>query len=150
MCKVNYKKEIEELIIKASKIAGKKLTNKVFFIKYQIKGHTPEKLPKNKMAVYTFVYNGTFLKIGKANVRSNARYQSQHYYLKSNTSTLANSLLKDENMSNFITEQNVTQWIKDNCERYDVIINHECGKEALNFVESLLHYKYTPKYEFKK
>lgn len=149
MCKKDYIKEIERLIIEASKATGKKLTKNDFYISHQEKSHIPLRLPKGKMAVYTFIYNGEFLKIGQANKNSSARYQSHHYYVRSGKSTLANSLLNDVNMSSIVTSSNVTQWIKDNCERYDVIINEEHGKETLNFIEGLLQYKYKPRYEFK-
>lgn len=149
MCKIDYGKEIENLITNASKAIGKELTKTDFYINYQGKCHSPQKLPAGKMAVYTFIYNGEFLKIGQANKKSSARYQSHHYYIKSGKSSLANSLLKDESMSSIVTKLNVAQWIKSNCERYDVIINEELGKQTLNFIEGLLQYKYKPKYEFK-
>lgn len=144
---MNYSNEIKQLIIDASKLIGSPITEKDFYIEYQPLGHKPKALPKGKMAVYTFIYNGTFLKIGQANSKSKARYQSHHYYVDSGSSTLANSLLKDSNMSALVNENNITQWIKDNCERYDVIIDEKYGKTALNFIEGMLHYKYNPKYE---
>ena len=93
------------------------------------------------------MYKGEFLKIGQANVNSPARYQSHHYYTKSGVSTLANSLLNDPNMHNIVTLQNVTQWIKDNCERFDIILNGELGKFVLNFIEGILQYQFNPRYE---
>ncbi len=123
------------------------LKDEDFYILYQPKGHIPIKLPKDKMSVYSFVYNDRFLKIGQANTRSNARYQSQHYHPRSSGSNLANSMLKDPAFSSFLNVDNITSWIKDNCEIYDVIIDARLGKVTLNFIEGLLHYKYNPKYE---
>ena len=123
------------------------MLNQDFYIVYQPQKHTPLPLPKGKMAVYTFVYNGIFLKIGQANKKSKARYQSHHYYIKSGKSTLANSLMKSNLISTPINTTNVTQWIKDNCERYDIIIDEKFGKYTLNFIEGLLHHQYKPKYE---
>jgi hypothetical protein len=40
--------------------------------------HNPGGLEGN-MGVYMFILNGVFLKIGKANVNSDARFRSQHY-----------------------------------------------------------------------
>ena len=87
------------------------------------------------------------MKIGQANQNSNARYQSHPYNVGSANSTLAKSLLKDPSMSGLVNANNVNQWIKDNCERFDVIIDAKHKKVALNFIEGLLHYKYNPKYE---
>ena len=65
----------------------------------------------------------------------------------SGKSTLAKSLLGDTEMSLIVNEGNVAQWIKDNCKRYDVIIDEKYGKNALDFIEGMLHYMYNPKYE---
>lgn len=144
---MDYTKEIHDLIIVTSAAMGKPLTDKDFYIVHQPIHHSSLKLPKGKMAVYTFVYQNKFLKIGQANVKSPARYQSHHYHIKSGDSTLANSLLADPKMQPLVTQQNITQWIKDNCERFDVIINGNLGKLTLNFIEGILHYKYNPIYE---
>lgn len=144
---MNYKNEIRNLIIEASKVADRPLTDNDFEIVHQSLNHIPLKLPKGKMAVYTFLYKGKFLKIGQANFKSNARYQSQHYNLGSARSTLAKILTNDPEMTPLINQENLSDWIKKNCERFDVIINAELGKNTLNFIEGLLHYKYNPKYE---
>ena len=145
---MNYKSEIENLITNTSAVTNTPLMlNQDFYIVYQPQKHTPLPLPKGKMAVYTFVYNGIFLKIGQANKKSKARYQSHHYYIKRGKSTLANSLMKSNLISTPINTTNVTQWIKDNCERYDIIIDEKFGKYTLNFIEGLLHHQYKPKYE---
>ncbi len=144
---MNFTQEINDLIINASAYTGKPLTNQDFIIVHQPVRHKPLSLPPGKMAVYTFVYNGVFLKIGQANVNSKARYQSHPYNVGSANSTLAKSLLNDSSMSALVNIDDVNQWIKDNCERFDVIIDAKHKKVALNFIEGLLHYKYNPKYE---
>lgn len=144
---MNYTKEIINLILNVSIITGKPLTLEAFTIVHQPLKHKPMALPTGKMAVYTFVYNDEFLKIGQANVNSKARYQSHPYNPGSANSTLANSLLNDTSMALLVNTNNVTQWIKDNCERFDIIIDAKYGKHALNFIEGLLHYKYNPRYE---
>lgn len=115
MCN-KYIKEIPKLIIKTSKLAGKPIKRQEIEIVYQPLRHTPKKLPPGKMAVYTFVYNGLFLKIGQANVNSKARYQSHHYHVKSGKSTLANRLLADSTMKTIIVSITISDWIKANCE----------------------------------
>ena len=144
---MNNIKEISDLIVNASASTGKPLTSIDFTVIHQPLRHKPLSLPSGKMAVYTFVYNGAFLKIGQANVNSKARYQSHPYNLGSANSTLAKSLVNDSSMSSIVNSSNVKQWIKDNCERFDVIIDAKHKKVALNFIEGLLQYKYNPKYE---
>lgn len=111
--------------------------------------HTaPRRLPNGKMAIYTFIYEGDFLKIGKVGPNSNARYTSQHYHPNASRSNLAKSILDDIAMKkNGITESNVGEWIKNNCRRIDIEIDAELGFFALELIEALLHYEFTPKYE---
>ena len=108
----------------------------------------PRSLPKGKMAVYTFAYEGVASKIGKAGPNSNARYTSQHYNPKSAMSNLAKSILLDKEMTDKgINEENVGEWIKQNCRRIDIEIDVNLGIFTLEFIEAVLHYKYTPRYE---
>lgn len=146
---MGLKEDIAKLITDASAAIGKPMIEGVDFeIFHQGLNHKPAALPSGKIAVYTFYYNNQFLKIGQANINSKARYQSHHYHQKSGKSTLANSLLADGSMSTLLNPGNVTQWIKSNCERFDVLIDGSIhDKLTLNFVEGLLHYYYKPKYE---
>ena len=146
---MSLKDDIAKKIEDASTAIGKPLKEGVdFYMVYQPLKHNPLALPKGKIAVYTFYYNKQFLKIGQANIKSKARYQSHHYHIKSGRSTLANSLINDPGMNSIVNNNNVTQWIKDNCERFDVIIDgSKHGKMTLNFIEGMLHYCYKPKYE---
>jgi len=141
------KLEITNLIIDETMRAGKPITAKDFTILHQPLNHICPTLPTGKMAVYSFVCNDVFLKVGQANLNSNARYQSHHYYIKSGASTLANSLIKDATMSTLVNATNVTSWVHSNCERFDVLLDAKLGKITLNFIEGLLQYKYQPKYE---
>lgn len=146
---MGLKEEIAKLITDASAAIGKPMIEGIdFYMVHQPLGHKPLALPIGKIAVYTFYYNGQFLKIGQANSNSGPRYQSHHYHIKSGESTLANSLIKDSSMNSLVNNSNVTQWIKDNCKRFDIIIDGtKNDKMTLNFVEGLLHYYYRPKYE---
>ena len=110
--------------------------------------HTPQSLKPGTMGVYTFCYNGRFLKIGKAGPSSNARFLSHHYNPKAASSNLASSILSDADMQDKgITEANVGDWIKQNCRRIDILINADLGIFTLELIEAVLHYKYEPKYE---
>lgn len=146
---MGLKEEIAKLITDASTAIDKPMIEGTDFeIFYQPLNHEPSRLPNDKIAVYTFYYNGNFLKIGHANIKSKARYQSHHYHIKSCQSTLANSLVTDPTMESIVNETNVTNWIKQNCERFDILIDgNKHNKLTLNFVEGLLHYYYKPKYE---
>jgi len=94
-----------------------------------------------------FLLDDEFLKIGKANYRSNARFCSQHYGLNA-PSTLAKSLLSDSKMSRSgIASANIKDWIKTKCRRIDVIIDADLGIFALDLIEGIMHYKFEPKYE---
>ena len=101
----------------------------------------PRKLPDGKMAVYTFIYDGNFLKIGKAGPNSNARYTSQHYNPGSANSNLAKSLIEDAEMEIYgLTENNVSDWIKYNCRRIDIEMDADLGVFTLELVEAVLHF----------
>lgn len=110
--------------------------------------HVPMPLPKNKRAVYMFIHENHFLKIGKAGVNSNARFQSQHYNHKSVSSNLAKSILNDKDMKSYkLNEENISSWIKNNCRRIDILIDSNTSVFKMDLIEAILHYKYEPKYE---
>lgn len=146
---MGLKDEMAKLITDASAAIGKPMIEGIDFeVIHQPLNHMPLRLPNGKIAVYTFYYNGIFLKIGQANIKSKARYQSHHYHIKSGRSTLANSLVSDPTMNSIVNASNVTNWIRQNCERYDVLIDgNKYNKLTLNFIEGLLHYYYNPRYE---
>lgn len=137
---MGLKEDISKLITDASAAIGKPMVEDVdFYMVYQPLKHHPLALPEGEIAVYTFYYNGRFLKIGQANIKSKARYQSHHYNFSA-PSTLAKSLVNDPDMQALVNPSNVTQWIKDNCERFDVIIDGtKHDKMTLNFVETTRH-----------
>ena len=144
---MGLKEDIAKLITDASKAIGKPMIEGVDFdIIYQPLKHKPVSLQKGKIAVYTFYYNGDFLKIGQS--VDNSRYQSNHYTECKGQIRLANSIKADQKMMAVVGNSRIDDWIKNNCERYDVLIDaSKHDKMTLNFVEGLLHYYYKPKYE---
>ena len=46
-----------------------------------------------------------------------------------------------------ITEENISEWIRNNCRRVDILLDVSLGIFALELIESALHYKYEPIYE---
>ena len=146
----DYISEFKRLIQKASFALGKEIDADKYEIVDLGIPHIPQSLPDGKMGIYTFLYKDKdqFLKIGKAGPKSGARFLSQHYNPKSAKSTLAASLIRDNDMKKFeLNEVNVKKWIKDNCRRIDIIMDEELGSFTLELVEAILHYFYKPKYE---
>jgi len=144
---MDYVTEFNNQIQNASIAIGKPLSKESYEVIDRGIPHKPVGLPIGKMGIYTFLFDGHFLKIGKAGANSDARFRSQHYGFYA-PSTLAKSIVSDAEMDSFdINETNVGDWIKANCRRIDVLIDSNMGIFALEFVEGLLHYLYEPKYE---
>lgn len=157
------KKEIQAIISSVSNLLGKEISPDSYEIEILNPPHEPKTLPKHKMGVYMFKYKDDFLKIGKVGEKSNARFQSQHYNPNSSQSNLSKSLLKDFDFKDKerlnLDEENVGDWIKNNCQRINIIIKTNLNddpdlnkaktfdKFTLSLIESILHYKYLPKYE---
>ena len=153
----NLKDEIYQMIESVSDSLGRKLTRdkEIEIVDRGCPHKQPSGLKKGYAAVYTFIDkdNGQFLKIGKANEKSQARFVSQHYGFKA-PSTLANSICDDERMRERGAEKvDIKKWILDNTRRIDILIKCESAdrnKWATTLIEGIMHYKYTPKYEGKK
>jgi hypothetical protein len=145
---IDYVHEIDTLIQEVSLAIGKPISRDTYEIIDRGLPHIPPtRLPAGKMAIYMFLLGDEFLKIGKVNQLSNARFCSQHYGLDAR-STFAKSLLSDSGMSDLnIAPSNIKDWIKGNCRRIDVIIDADLGVFTLELIEGVMHYKYEPKYE---
>lgn len=146
---MDYVKEIRDLILKCAKATVKLINKKEIAVYFLKKNQHPQDLPDDSIAVYCFLYKGEFLKIGQTN--NNTRFKSHHYHMKSNRSTLAPSLIKDEELKlNNKDKENIKDWIINNCKRINIIFPYSHNKEdryLLDFIEGLLHYKYNPRYE---
>lgn len=114
--------------------------------------HIPLELPANSAAVYIFKWNNFYLKVGKVNANSNARYQSQHYNPGSSPSNLARTLRGEPEfhaMAAIIepNDNNWGDWIKTNTTRYNIIIPSNLGKNFVHFAEAFFILKCTPMFE---
>lgn len=139
---------IEEIISDVTSVLDKPIERTRFEVIDRGVPHVPVSLPEGKMGVYIFLYEDRFLKIGKVGLNSNARFKSQHYLPYSSKSNLAKSILSDETMiCKGINEKNVGDWIKNNCQRVDVLIDSSLGIFSLGLIEAVLHYKFEPIYE---
>lgn len=141
-------REFDRIILEVSSVLGKPIEKHKYRIIDRGVPHQPKTLPLQMMGIYTFCYNGEFLKIGKARSNSNARFLSHHYNPRSARSTLAASILQDDRMQGIgINESNVGQWIRNNCRRVDILLDSDLGIFSLELIEASLHYKYEPAYE---
>ena len=109
----------------------------------------PSHIPKGKMAIYAFWWNGVWLKVGKAGPKSNARYTSQHYNAGSARSTLAGSLINDPRMDsvNGFDPNEPGAWIKASTCRANILLPANRNKELLSLLEAFLHVRLAPRYE---
>lgn len=138
-----------EDFLSAAEIAGKKLNHSDFEIEYLEAPHrSPSNLPKGKMAIYGFWYDGKWLKIGRVGPKSNARYTNQHYNPNGGRSTLAKSLLNDSSIWNGrVQPENIGEWIKNNTNRVNILLDSKHGLILLAFLEAFLHLRSEPRYE---
>jgi hypothetical protein len=109
----------------------------------------PSKLPEGYSAIYIFAYikdkECEFLKIGKVNKKSTARFVSQHYGFSA-PSTLAKSLCKDKRfVLQGVSESNVKEWMLNNLHRINVYV--KSNKAQTELIEAMLHYAFRPTYE---
>ena len=141
-------KYVEEI----TKVLGNELKTEDYYIEDMGCPHEqPERLPEGYVAIYVFAYYSEgeyeFLKIGKANENSNARFTSQHYGFRANN-TLARSICADEKFQKKgITEENVRQWMLQNLHRINILIKADCGRAMTELVEAIFHYSFRPRYE---
>jgi hypothetical protein len=109
----------------------------------------PSKLPLGFMAVYIFSFRGDCLKVGKSGPRSQARYTSQHYNPKSAMSNLAKSLLATKGDRRFkkLNDENVSEWLKTNTDRVNLLLPYEFGISTLTLLEAFAQCRLKPIFE---
>ena len=112
-----------------------------------IQTHVPLPLPINNAAVYIFKWNDRYLKIGKVNANSNARYQSQHYNPNSSNSNLSKSIMNEPEFVALLGDTLPGVWLKTNTTRFNIIIPANLGKNFVHFVEAFFILKCNPLFE---
>lgn len=140
-------KDIEDITRKL----GCSLSPESYYIEDAGCPHKPTSLPKGYAAVYIFAYKSKgdyeYLKIGKANANSAARFTSQHYGFSAQ-STLAKSICNDVEFRQMgISKENIKEWMLNNLYRINILISAEEGKAVTELIEAVLHYKFRPRYE---
>jgi hypothetical protein len=101
------------------------------------------------VAVYGFWHDGSWLKIGKAGIRSNARYVYQHYSVTGAQSTLAASLVTDSAMAHSagFDATTVGAWIRASTCRVNILVPATWQPALLSLLEAFLHVRLRPRYE---
>ncbi|MCG9131611.1 hypothetical protein J5I95_08020 [Candidatus Poribacteria bacterium] len=119
-------------------------------IELQPKPHTrPKQLPEGKMAVYVFSTDTEILKVGKVNTGSENRYCRHHYNPQGAGSTLAKSLMEDENIPVMFRpdKKTVSDLIMEHTDRVNFLLDAELGFFVLNLFEAYIQCRLKPKYE---
>ena len=143
---VNAIKQKMEYIEDITRQLGYELNKDDYYIEDMGCPHTqPKKLPDGYAAIYIFIYQNEFLKIGKVNEKSNARFVSHHYNFSA-PSTLAKSICSDkEFVSLGINQENVKSWMLENLHRINIYV--KSNKATTELVEAVLHYAFRPRFE---
>jgi hypothetical protein len=143
------RKDIDELTIAASKAGYIVNADDLTLLVWNagIETHIPQRLLLNKAAVYIFKWNDIYLKVGKVNANSNARYQSHHYNPNSSNSNLSKSLLSDAEFEALLGIGIVGDWIKENTTRFNILIPTILGKNFVHFAEAFFILKCNPRFE---
>lgn len=127
------------------------------------KTHHPSKLEKGSCGVYVFLNERCCFKVGKAGLKSNARWTSHHYTLNEKIpSTLPKSI--QSNMDKFkeyypsimhdeieaLNKLNIQSWIKQNIWRIEFVIKEQGTTPfALNLLEAIVQFNFEPIFEGK-
>jgi hypothetical protein len=141
--------DLKELVISAAQAGFKLHSNDLQLLiwNFGVSNHKPQSLPTNMAAVYIFKWNETYLKVGKVNAKSNARYQFQHYNPDSSKSNLSKSLLNDAEFQALLGDAFIGDWIKENTTRFNILIPTSFGKNFVHFAEAFFILKCNPKFE---
>lgn len=133
-----------------ARLAGVELPNGAINIENLSAPHVPPtRLPIGKIAVYVFSKGPDVLKVGRVGIKSGPRYTSQHYNPGSAGSTLAASILADREQLGLgdVDEASIGQWIKENIDRVNFLMDERFGVPVLTLLESFLQCRLKPRYE---
>ncbi|MDX8367154.1 hypothetical protein [Cytobacillus sp. IB215665] len=121
--------------------------------------HNPNPLPNGAVGIYIFEVDSVFLKVGKAGMKTKARFNSNHYTKNGGDSTLFNKILSNKeflkrNLTdnglkktvNGLDIDNTTEWIKENIHRHEITFLTE-KKTTLDLLEVFMQYYLEPIFE---
>ena len=111
----------------------------------------PRSLPVGTRAVYGFWHAGSWLKIGRAGPKSQARYTSQHYNVNSSVSNFGRSLMADPMLLAIVGSDPlaVGEWIRTSTNRVNILLPASRSPELLSLLEAFLHVRFRPRFEGK-
>lgn len=109
--------------------------------------HLPLPLPRGYSAIYIFKWNDSYLKVGKVNSKSSARYQSQHYNPNSSKSNLSKSIINEPEFEALLGDTLPSDWLKNNTTRFNILIPERLGKNFVHFAEAFFILKCNPRFE---
>jgi hypothetical protein len=143
------KDNLNNLIIAASSAGYEVKTDDLQLLTWNagIDTHVPRALQNTFAAVYIFKWNDTYLKVGKVNTNSNARYQSQHYNANSSNSNLSKSILNEPEFKALLGGISPGDWLKIHTNRYNILIPESLGKNFVHFAEAFFILKCNPMFE---
>lgn len=109
----------------------------------------PSSKPKDKQAIYVFMFGTRCLKVGKAGPKSAARFCNHHYGANRALSNLARSMIKRQ--SNFeladLQEHNVGEWICQKTDRVNFLLPAAYGSSVLSLFEVFVQCSLRPEFE---
>jgi len=121
----------------------------------------PTALPPGTQVVYAFLVGNVCLKVGKAGLKSQARFTSQHYSVNAATSTLAKSIISNKSALfavlpasyrpnvEAVNEASVGSWIESNASRFHIFIPSAAGQFPLRLLEGFVQCRLKPIFEGK-
>jgi hypothetical protein len=141
--------DLENLIIATSNAGYAVDINELELITWEagIDTHRPTRLQRGFAAIYIFKWNDNYLKVGKVNSNSNARYQSQHYNPNSSNSNLSKSIINEPEFEALLGDIHPGDWLKIHTDRYNILIPERLGKNFVHFVEAYFILKCNPMFE---
>ena len=124
--------------------------------------HSPTTLQTGWCGVYVFMNDKCCFKVGKAGVKSKARWNSHHYNLDESTpSTLPKSIMKHKNKFkqqysiekhkeiDSLAKSNIQNWIKQNMSRIEFLFQDNGDSFALGLLEAVAQFHLKPIFEGK-
>ena len=124
--------------------------------------HKPTTLQKGMCGVYVFMLSEHCFKVGKAGIKSHARWNSHHYNLDTSTpSTLSKSIINNRlrfkeyfptekhQEIDMLDKSNIQDWLKNNLARIEFLMEENENLFALNLLEALVQFRLKPIFEGK-
>lgn len=139
--------KIADDFVEAAAIAGIEIRRPEIKVDILDPHRPPSSLPRGKYGVYVFMFGDRCLKVGKAGLKSSARFCGQHYGTNA-PSTLAKSLLKRPPSGvTGLDVTNVGAWICDNTTRINFLIPAKNGIFARSLLEAFVQCRLLPEFE---